>query len=91
MSKLKLIIDIEHYASEKLAEMIITHRYLGINEEACLLAMNELARRREILSDTFQYEQYITDHLAKLPPLNFNQAPGFNSLLNMFANGNKTK
>lgn len=75
--------NIEKYASEKLADMIVAHRYLGIFEGTCIIAMEELVRRRNA-GDNFQYEKYIETNMATLPKLEFTKTMNFNSLIQMF-------
>ena len=55
----------------KLADIVISFRYLGLYKDLSVLAMEELANRR-LNGDTFQYEKYIEDNLKSLPKLNFN-------------------
>jgi len=62
--------DIKNLNSEKLAEIIITFRYLGLLKEQSILAMQELMNRRNS-GDGFQYEDFIEKELKSLP--NFKQ------------------
>lgn len=68
LDKVRMLIP--KYNSEKLCEMIVADRYLGISPETTVMCMEELATRRAA-GDTFDFEKYITDSQAKLPPLNF--------------------
>lgn len=86
MSQLNLNLDvnkikqeINQYSSHKLADMIVSHRYLRVSEEACIIAMEELNNRRES-GDTFDFETYITEQLSSLPKFNFS-IPNFGELL----------
>lgn len=56
----------EKFTSEKLADMIIMYRYLGLFKEYSDKAMQELAARR-LKDDPFLYEEYINQHLNELP------------------------
>lgn len=73
--------DLSKYPSEKLADMVIAHRYLGLFKQTCVLAMEELAKRREN-GDDFNYEGYIDTNIATLPKLNFGNKEG-GSMLDM--------
>jgi hypothetical protein len=60
--------NIGNYTSEKLAEMIVCHRYFGCYQEVAVICMEELARRRQIVQ-TFLFENYIEEQFKKLPEL----------------------
>lgn len=64
--------------SERLCEIIISHRYLGLFEKESIKAMEELSRRRSC-GDQFEFELYIENNLNKLPKYSLN-------LKNMFLN-----
>jgi hypothetical protein len=66
----KLKASIPGYTSEKLCAMIVCDRYFGFGQEMTVACMQELAARR-IGGDNFEFEKYIEEALAKLPPLNF--------------------
>jgi 3-oxoacyl-[acyl-carrier-protein] synthase III len=68
LDKIKMLIPT--YSSEKLCEMIVADRYLGISSEVSVMCMEELANRR-IAGDTFQFEKYIDETFKSLPVLNF--------------------
>lgn len=72
--------NIRMYSSEKLTEMIVANRYLRILPEICLLAMEELSRRRSE-GDAFLFEKHIAEGLASLPKLDFSQEMGLSSFL----------
>jgi hypothetical protein len=80
IDKEKIKDNVEQYSSIKLCEMIVSHRYLGLFEEACVIAMEELARRRAA-GDDFQFEKYISDNLETLPKLNFPKVWNLNTLI----------
>lgn len=80
IDEIKVKENIEKYTSEKLADMIIAHRYLGMFEGSCIIAMEELASRRGA-GDTFHFEKYIADNLATLPKLEFAKVLNLNSLI----------
>jgi hypothetical protein len=62
--------NLVNYNSHKLCEMIACHRYLGFNQEVAIMCMEELSNRR-VNGDSFDFESYIEQCLADLPPLNF--------------------
>lgn len=66
----KIKSSIPTYTSEKLCAMIVCDRYFGFGQEMTVACMQELATRR-IGGDTFHFEKFIEEELAKLPPLNF--------------------
>ena len=78
----KISQNIEKYSSNKLADMIIAHRYLGLFKGACLLAMEELNKRREA-GDTFAYESYIAEGTSSLPKLDFSKGISMATLMEM--------
>lgn len=67
----KIRANLPAYSSEKLCEMIVCDRWLGIDPQIGLMCMQELADRRIAGSD-FPFEKYMEEAQAKLPPLNFN-------------------
>ena len=60
--------NIGAYTSEKLAEMIVCHRYFGCYQEVAVVCMEELSRRRQS-GQTFAFEDYIEQEFKKLPEL----------------------
>lgn len=62
--------NIDKYNSQKLCEMIICHRYLGLTPELSIICMEELASRR-VAGDNFDFENYIELKLKELPILDF--------------------
>lgn len=73
---------INSFSSEKLCAIIVCNRYLHSNEEAAILAMEELANRRKN-GDNFQFESVIEEYYSKLPVLNTNSLD-IRSVLNKF-------
>ncbi len=63
--------NLPEYTSEKLADLIITYRYIGLYKELSISAMEELSKRRTA-GDSFEFESYIDKELKELPALNFN-------------------
>ena len=61
--------DLPKYPSDKFADIVIALRYLGLFKQTCVLAMEELANRREKGND-FDYEGYIEMNMKTLPELN---------------------
>lgn len=52
--------------NERLCEVVVSFQYLGIMKDEALMAMTELARRRN-LGEVFDYESYIAQTLSTLP------------------------
>jgi len=67
----KMRAKIPTFTSEKLSEMIVVERYIGFHPDVSVMAMEELARRREE-GDPFPFEDYIQKSFNSLPQLNFN-------------------
>lgn len=59
----------EKLSNEKLAEIIVAHRYLGVMQSQAIAAMEELAGRRA-QGDQFNYEARIEELFSTLPKLN---------------------
>lgn len=62
---------ISSFSEQKLCDIIVSFRYLGIMETEAILSMEELSRRRDNGSD-FLYEQKIDDLLQNLPKIELN-------------------
>ena len=73
--------------SAKLADIIVSYRYIGLYKDLSILAMEELSKRRS-LGDTFQFEQYIDDNIKTLPKLDF-QLPNLANILKTFGSFKK--
>lgn len=58
--------SIKQVSSEKLCEIIATHRYLNLFRDEAISAMEELATRRSN-GDNFNYEVRIDELIATLP------------------------
>ena len=56
------------FTNEKLCEIIVAYRYLGIMKDQAIAAMEELATRRTN-GDQFQYEARINDLMRELPSI----------------------
>jgi hypothetical protein len=52
--------------AKDLAAYVVIYRALGINKELALLCMQQLCKRRSD-GDSFEYEGFIEDELAKFP------------------------
>jgi len=63
--------NISSQSAIKLADMVITYRYLGLYKEASILAMEELGKRRAS-GDDFDFETYIAEKIETLPKLDTN-------------------
>lgn len=61
---------IPSHSSKKLCEIIVSARYLGLNEELDILCMEELSKRRSF-GDNFEFEDFIEKSSNELPPLKF--------------------
>jgi hypothetical protein len=61
--------DFSLHSNEKLCEIIVAGRYLGIMQDQMVAAMTELAKRRE-QGDQFNYEDHIEATLKTLPEIN---------------------
>jgi hypothetical protein len=81
--------NIPTFTSEKLCEIIVAHRYLGFNEQAAVLCMQELASRRSS-GDTFQFEQYIEECQKDMPEIQFS-IPDFRSVIGQLTTTLKVK
>ena len=79
----KNIADIKTFTSEKLADIVVLNRYLGIYEDLSKSAMEELANRR-INGDQFEYEKYINTNIEQLPKINI-KMPEFKSLYKLIS------
>lgn len=84
----KVIENLKDYSSEKLSEIVVNYRYLGLYEKVSVAAMKELAVRRD-KGDIFNYEEYIENSLKTLPLLDhklITNGNGLNDLLNLVKN-----
>jgi hypothetical protein len=71
--------NISQYTTEKLCEMIVCDRYLGLEKKVSDICMEELAKRR-IAGDPFDFETHIDTAYKSLPVLEF-VIPDVRSLL----------
>lgn len=60
--------NIVNYSNSVLCDLIVVSRYLNFNQEAAVLAMKELSKRRESGSD-FDFESSIEEKLKELPTI----------------------
>lgn len=60
---------IKQFSNEKLCEIIVSNRYLGIFHDEAIVCMEELALRRAN-GDSFSYEKKIDELLSILPKIN---------------------
>ncbi len=58
------------YPSERLADLVVSYRYLGMYKNLSVAAMQELSNRR-VAGDEFKYEGYIEKNLKELPEIKF--------------------
>jgi hypothetical protein len=61
-------VEIKSLSSERLSEIVIANRCLGLYKELSVKAMEELALRRSN-GDTFEFEKYISESLNDIPPI----------------------
>lgn len=61
-------LNINKFSNEKLCEIIVTHRYLGIMRDEAICCMEELAARR-VAGDVFKFEDRIKELLEGLPKI----------------------
>jgi hypothetical protein len=71
--------NIDKCSNNKLCEIIVAQRYLGIMKEEALVSMEELAKRRTN-GDQFAYEKHIDELFETLPKLNLD----LNSIVKKF-------
>lgn len=60
--------ELTKMTNDKLCEIVVVYRYLGMMKEQSILAMEELGNRRKA-GDTFEFEKDITEKLAGLPKI----------------------
>lgn len=78
------IIDkIAEYSPQKLCDIVVCERYLGINKKLAICCMEELGRRR-VGGDNFDFETYIDNALKDMPILNFT-IPDLGDVLRSFS------
>lgn len=65
--------NIADYSTIKLCEMVISCRYLNLDEEIIILCMTELGSRRSA-GDDFKFENFIDEKLKELPEINLSIA-----------------
>lgn len=82
----KTVIDLEdfknnlmNFPSERLCEIVVSFRYLGILEQEAIIAMNELAHRRTE-GEQLHYEEKIEEMLKSLPQVNMDLAKVLKSI-----------
>jgi hypothetical protein len=66
----KIKSNFSNYSSERLCEIIVTDRYIGLNKELALACMEELSQRRTN-GDSFDFESFIEKEYNSLPKLDF--------------------
>ncbi len=79
--------SIPEQPSTKLADIVIAFRYLGWYRDLSIKSMEELSKRREA-GDSFQFEQYIEDNIAKLPKMDI-KMPNLDNILKSFGGTRK--
>ncbi len=58
------------FSNEKLCEIIVSFRYIGLMKDESILCMVELAKRREN-GDNFNFEKYIEEQFEQLPKIKY--------------------
>jgi len=71
MKNNKTLSNINNFTSEKLCEIIVSNRYLGIFSELVVPCMEELSKRR-LNGSNFDYENYIEKSFQELPVIESN-------------------
>ena len=61
--------NIDKFSNNKLCEIVVANRYLGIMRDEAIASMEELAKRRAA-GEEFAYEQHIEQLLSSLPKIN---------------------
>ena len=59
--------NISNFTSEKLCEIVVIYRYLGMYKDLSIKAMEELMNRKS--NDNFDFENYINNKLDSYPKL----------------------
>lgn len=80
----EILEKIPTFSAEKLSDIVIANRYLGLFKELAVAAMQELSKRRES-GDDFEYEKYIDKNVKDLPKLDF-EVPGMDVILSNLKN-----
>jgi hypothetical protein len=70
ISEEEILKNINTYSIEKLCDIIIANRYLGMFNKLHIPCMEELSRRRAS-GDMFPFEDYIENNIKDLPKLDF--------------------
>lgn len=65
--------NIKDMSNNKLCEIIVANRYLGLMRDEAILCMQELAARRTN-GDVFDYENHIDMLMKSLPKINLDMA-----------------
>ena len=60
--------NISQFSNEKLCEIIVSFRYLGLMREEAVICMTELSNRR-VAGSIFNYEKGIQDIIDSLPKI----------------------
>lgn len=73
------LINIGSASSDWLAAQVVLYRTLSMHKEIAIIAMNELARRRD-LGEVFTYEQFIDSEVEKIKQLQTSKQNSFSSV-----------
>lgn len=62
--------NLKNYTTLRLCEIVVSCRYLGMDEDLVVMSMTELGRRRSEQSEDFEFESFIEEKIAALPEIN---------------------
>jgi hypothetical protein len=71
--------DVTQFSTQKLCDIIVCYRYLGLNKDLSIKCMAELGVRRA-KGENFDFEFYIDNALKDMPVLDF-QMPDLGTVL----------
>lgn len=66
----EIVKNFPNYTSQKLCDIIVCDRYLGLMNDLSILCMKELVLRRE-KNEIFNFEEYIDQKYNELPKIDF--------------------
>ena len=74
--------NVEKFTSQRLCDIIVCYRYLGLHKSLSILCMEELGKRR-VNGDNFIFEKYIEEAMKDMPVLNLG-IPDLGDILRQF-------
>ena len=87
MTEEELMENLPKFSMERLSDLVIANRYLGLYSKLSTAAMRELANRRAA-GDMFDYESYIDSNMKDLPKISLDIS-SLSSLFNMVKEASK--